>query len=87
MGICGCVVVGYKVWSPLLALVGFPDGTVGKESTSQCKRHESCGFNPWTGKIPEEGMATHSSTPGCRIPWTEEASRLQCTGLQSVGHD
>ena len=28
----------------------------------------------------EEGMATHSSIPACRIPWTEEPG-----GLQSMG--
>ena len=34
----------------------------------------------------EEGMATHSSILGWRIPWTEEAGRLQSMGLQRVGH-
>ena len=29
--------------------MGFPDGTVVKESASQCTR---CGFDPWVGKIP-----------------------------------
>ena len=31
----------------------------------------------------EEGMATHSSIPAWRIPWTEEPGRLQSIGLQS----
>ena len=35
----------------------------------------------------EEGMATHSSTPAWRIPWTEASGRLQSLGLQRVGHD
>ena len=30
-------------------------------------------------------MATHSSTPAWRIPWTEEPGRLQSTGSQRVG--
>ena len=30
----------------------------------------------------EEGMATHSSIFAWRIPWTEEAGRLQSTGSQ-----
>ena len=34
----------------------------------------------------EEGMATHSSIPAQRIPWTEEPERLQSTGLQRAGH-
>ena len=35
----------------------------------------------------EEGMATHSSIPAWRIPWTEEPGRLQSTGSQRVRHD
>ena len=38
-------------------------------------------FNPWVGKIPGEGMVTHSSIYSWRIPWTEEPG-----GLQSTGH-
>ena len=30
----------------------------------------------------EEGMATHSSDPAWRIPWTEEPGGLQSIGLQ-----
>ena len=32
--------------------VAFPGGSDGKESTCPCKRLE---FDPWAGKIPEEG--------------------------------
>ena len=32
----------------------------------------------------EDGMATHSSILAWRIPWTEEAGRLQSTGSQRV---
>ena len=35
----------------------------------------------------EKEMATHSSILGWRIPWTKEASKLQSTGSQRVGHD
>ena len=35
----------------------------------------------------EKGMATRSSIPTWRIPWTEEPGRLQSMGSQSVGHD
>ena len=35
----------------------------------------------------EEGMATHSSSPAWRIPWTEELGGLQSMGSQRVGHD
>ena len=30
---------------------------------------------------PKEGMATHSSILAWKIPWTEEAGRLQSMGL------
>ena len=36
---------------------------------------------------PLEGMATHSSIPAWRIPWTEEPGGLQCIGLLGDGHD
>ena len=44
------------------------------------------------GSIPrddslKEGMATHSSIPVWRIPWTEKSGRLQSIGSQRVGHD
>jgi len=35
----------------------------------------------------EKEMATHSSIPAWRIPWTEEPGGLQSTGSQTVGHD
>ena len=31
-------------------LVGFPGGTVGKESACQCRRCERRGFDPWSRK-------------------------------------
>ena len=35
----------------------------------------------------EKEMATHSSILAWKIPWLEEAGRLQSLGLQRVGHD
>ena len=35
----------------------------------------------------EEGMATHSSIPAWKIPWTEKPCELQSVGSQKVGHD
>ena len=35
----------------------------------------------------EEGMATHSSIPAWRIPWTEEPGGLQSMESQRVGHN
>ena len=38
--------------SHLLAIFLFADGSAGKESACQCRRHRRCGFDPWLGKIP-----------------------------------
>ena len=35
----------------------------------------------------EEEMATHSSIPAWRIPWTEEPGGLQSMGSQRVKHN
>ena len=35
----------------------------------------------------EEDMATHSSIPAWKIPWTEEPGGLQSMGSQRVGQD
>ena len=35
----------------------------------------------------EKAMATHSSTPAWKIPWTEEPGGLQSMGSLRVGHD
>ena len=37
--------------------------------------------------VPEKGMAAHSSILAWKIPWTEEAYRLQSMGSKRVGHD
>ena len=35
----------------------------------------------------EKEMATHSSTPAWKIPWTKKRGGLQSMGSQRVGHD
>ena len=35
----------------------------------------------------EESMATHSSIPAGKIPWTENPGELQHVGSQRVGND
>ena len=32
-----------------------------KNPPANVRDSKRCGFNPWVGKTPEEGMATHSS--------------------------
>ena len=48
------------------------------------KRHR---FDPWVGKTPEEGVATHSSILAWRIPGMGEPGGLPSTGSHRVGHD
>ena len=50
------------------------------------------GLIPGSGRSPEKSslekeMATHSSIPAWKIPWTEEPSRLQSMALQRVRHN
>ena len=53
--------------------LGFP----GKEPICQGRRQNRGKFNPLGQKDPlEKGTATHSSILAWRIPWTEEAGRL-----------
>ena len=30
----------------------------GKESTCQCRRHKRCGFDQWSGKIPQRSKCS-----------------------------
>ena len=52
----------------------------------------ACNVETWVRSLGqedplEEGMATHSSTLACRVPWTEEPGGWQPTGPQRLGHD
>ena len=40
----------------------------------------------WEDPLEKE-MATHSSIPAWKIPWTEDPGRLQSMGSQRVGQD
>ena len=53
--------------SHLWSFIGFPDGASGKEPACQCRRHKRFGIDPWVEKV----------LLAWRIPWTEEAVRLQ----------
>ena len=35
-----------------ISYLGFPGGSVIKESSCQCRRCKRCSFNPWDKKIP-----------------------------------
>ena len=43
-------------------------------------------FLGWEDSL-EEGMVSHSSILAWRIPWTDEAGRLQSIGSHRVGHN
>ena len=69
----------------LLSYVGFPSGSVGKESA--CKAGDP-GSIPGSGRSLEKGMATHSSGLAWTIPWTEEPGGATVRGgLKRVGCD
>ena len=44
----------------------FPGGTSGKVPACQCRRHKTCGFDPWVRKIPwkKEWQLTLVFLPG-----------------------
>ena len=56
--------------------LGLPRWLSSKESPCQCRRHRKFGFNPWSGRLLEKQMATHSSILAWELPWTEEPGRL-----------
>ena len=66
---------------------GFSGGASGKEPTCQRMRQEMWVRSMGWEYPLKEGMAIHSSIFAWRIPWTEEPSRAQSTGLQTVGQD
>ena len=57
--------------------------TIKRLPTMQEIRVQSLG---WEDPLEKE-MATHSSIPAWRIPWTEEPGGLQSMRSQRVGHD
>ena len=66
-----------------LQLLGFPGGSVGKESEMQETQLWSLDVE---GPL-EKGIATHSRILAWRIPWTEKLRRLQSMRSQRVGHN
>ena len=63
----------------LARLLGFPDGSDGKESA--CNAGDSSSLSGQEDPLGE-GMATHSSILAWRIPWTEEAGGYSSWGLK-----
>ena len=67
------------------SLRGFPNGASGKEPAYQCRRCKET----WAQSLGplEEGMATHSSIPAWRIPWTVARRAPLFMGCQRIRHD
>ena len=78
-----------KIWSIPRILInkGFLDSTV----VAQIVKNSPAMWEPWVQSLGwegplEKGMATHSSLPAWRIPWTEEPCG-QSMVSQRVGHN
>ena len=65
-------------------MYGFPGGTAVKNPPADTG---DLSWIPDQEDPLEKEMATRSSIPAWKIPWTEEPGGLQCLGLQRVGHD
>ena len=68
-------------------MLGFPDGSVGKESTHSAGDTGDVSSIPGLGRSPGEGNGNHSSILAWEIPWTEKSGELQSRGLQRAGHN
>ena len=60
-------------------------------SVAQMVKHLPAMQETWVQSLSwedplEQGMATHSSIPAWKIPWTEEPGGLQSMGSQRIGH-
>ena len=72
------------VWIREVRRKGVKDETQVKNLPAvQETRIQSLGWED----LLEKEMATHSSILAWKIPWMEEAGRLQSMGSQRVGHD
>ena len=64
--------------------MGFPDGSDDKESACSVG---DLGSIPQSGRSPGEGNGNPLQYTCLENSMTEESGRLQCMGLQRVGHD
>ena len=62
--------------------MGFPGGSMGKESTCNSKDTGDAGSISRLEDPLEKEMATHSSILAWEMPWTEEPGGLQSVGSQ-----
>ena len=64
-----------------------PGGSAVKESACNAGVEEHTGLIPGSEDPLEEGMATRSSIPAWKVPWTEKPGGLQSMESQTVAHD
>ena len=83
----GITVNTYTVVYFSSARIGFPGGSVVKNPPAKARDTERSIQSLGQEDPLEEEMATHSSIPSWKIPWTEEPGGLQSMGSQRVGHD
>ena len=67
--------------------MGFPGGSVGKESAYKAGDAGDMGSVPGLGRFPGVEHCTHSRVLAWKVPWMEEPGRLQSMGSQRMRHD
>ena len=65
----------------LLIITGGSDG-----KASACNVGDLSSI-PGSGRSPGKGNGKPLQYTCCKLPWTEETGKLQCMGLQKVGHN
>ena len=73
-----------SLYQALARQKGSPGGSYIRESACNSRKPA---LIPGSGRSPKEKVATHSSIPAWRIPWTEKRGRLQSMRSQRVRHD
>ena len=67
--------------------MGFPGGTNGKESTCQCRKHETWSSISGLRRCPRGGHDNPLQYSCLEKCMDKEPGCLQCTGLQRVRHN
>ena len=67
--------------------LGFPDGSVGKESTCSAEDAEDVGLIPRSGRSPGGGNGNPLQCSCLENPRMGEPGGLQFMGSQRIGHD
>ena len=70
--------------SSIVKVMGSPGGSDCKDSA--CNAGDQVRSLGWEDPLEKE-VATQSSIPAWKIPWTEKLVRLQSLGLQRIGYD